>query len=240
MYYLVSFCSIQEYNSTHTSLCTLRNNGIKPGATIHLMVLLCAVPPNLDKVVFDLCWGYPYAGRDYLDAVAFTFQGQQWLEWIGYTHENGASGAIRHSGDVMDDLQQKGHHTINVSLRSIPSNVTHIFFTLSTWTTSSIAHFRSPSMKFYEESRPDQMLCTDEISKAGHRSAIIMCSLSRSDGRWLVHGNGTTSDGKLCCMEPLLATIQKLIAKTGNYPHVPIPKLSHYPCSRNSEVSYYY
>ena len=186
-----------------------------------MMVLLYAVPSHLDKVVFDLYWGYPSTGRDFLDAVAMTFNGQKWLGWVDFSHKDDANGAIHHSGDLMDDFQRKGHHIIKVSLKSIPSNVTHIYFSLSTWKSPTISHYRNPSMKFYEESRPDHMLCSDEIRKASHRQAIIMCSLSRSEGRWFVHGNGVVCDGNLSKFEPILETVQNLISKTGNYPHVP-------------------
>ena len=185
------------------------------------MVLLYAVPKHLDKVVFDLNWGYPSTGRDYLDAVAVPFSGQKWLGFIDWRHKNGAGGAIQHSGDKMDDFNRRGHHIIKVHLKSLPSNITHVFFSLSSYRSPTICHYKSPSMRFYEESRPDQMLCTEEISKAGNRPGIVMCSLMKDGDKWLVHSNGALTNGNLSKCEPLLETIQGCIAKTGNYPHVP-------------------
>ena len=195
------------------------------------MVLLYAVPKHLDKVVFDLNWGYPSTGRDFLDAVAVTFNGQKYLQAVDFQTKQCANGAIQHSGDKMDDVNRRGHHMITVHLKSIPSNITHVFFSLSPWRASTICHFKSPSMRFYEESRPDQMLCTEEISKAGNRQAIVMCSLMKDGDNCLVHSNGALSNGNLQKFEPLLETMQGCIAKTGNYPYVPV-KVYYSTCHR--------
>ena len=216
-----TFSQSQDYKDDHSGLATLSDCGVKPNGTIHLMVLLYAVPSHLDNVVFDLYWGYPSSGRDYLDAVAVTFNGQKWLEFVSWRTKWAANGAIQHSGDMMDDMKRQGHHIIKVSLKSMPSEVTHVFFTLSSYNSPTISHYKTPSMRFYEESNPEQMLCTEQISKAGHKQAIVMCSLMRSGNQWLVHSNGAISKGNLHRFEPLLETVQGLIAKTGNYPYVP-------------------
>ena len=194
-----------------------------PNSTIHVMVLLCAVPEHLDKVVFDLYWGYPDSGKDYLDACADIFKGQEWLGFVDYRHKipSEFNGSVVHSGDLMDDIRRQGHHIIKVSLKKVPSRVTHIFFTLCTYKSPKISRYPNPSMKFYEESNPERLLCTEQISKANNRQAIVMCSLMRQGGQWTVQSNGTPSDGNNFKYEPILDTIQGLIAKTGNYPHVP-------------------
>ena len=179
------------------------------------MVLLYAVPSGLNKVVFDLYWGYPAGGRDYLDASALMFSGQSYLEVVDYRHNGLAGSAIHHSGDLMNDTNRLGHHIINVELKRIPTNVTSIFFTLSAWNSPTISHFKTPSLKFYEESNPGKMLCEDKIQKAGHRQAIVMCSLSRRGGQWFVDSNGALSNGNAKQYSPLIATIQGLIAKMG-------------------------
>ena len=76
------------------------------------MVLLYAVPEHLDKVVFDLYWGYPTTGRDYLDACADIFKGQEWLEFVDYRNKCGANNSVEHSGDLMNDFKRQGHHII--------------------------------------------------------------------------------------------------------------------------------
>ena len=162
---------------------TLSTYNVKSGDTVHLMVLLYAVPSNLNKVVFDLHWGYPPNGRDYLDASALVFTGKTFVEVVDYTKRGKTVGeAICHSGDLMDDNNRIGHHIIHVELQKIPANVTNVFFTLSAWNSPTISHFKNPSMKFFELSNPTKMLCTDQTKSAGHRQAIVMCSLTRRGG----------------------------------------------------------
>ena len=179
------------------------------------MVLLYAVPSYLNEVVFDLYWGYPAHGRDYLDASALMFARKQCAGVVDYRHRNRANGAIVHSGDLMDDAHQMGHHFITVELHNIPSRVTSIFFTLSAWDSPTISHYKHPSLKFYEKSNPGKMLCTDQTRKAGHRQAIVMCSLSKRAGQWFVDSNGALSNGNASEYDPLMATIRGLITKMG-------------------------
>lgn len=180
------------------------------------MVLLCAVPTGLNKVVFDLYWGYPTSGIDYLDASALLFSGSTYIEVVDYCHGSQTSNAIKHSGDLMDDFNKLGHHIINVELQKIPVNVTNIVFTLSAWSSPTISYYKNPSLKFYEQSNPSKMLCTEQIKKAGHRQAIVMCSLSRRGGQWFVDGNGALSDGNARQYGPLISTIQGLLKTMGN------------------------
>ncbi|XP_033120790.1 uncharacterized protein LOC117119920 isoform X1 [Anneissia japonica] len=199
---------------SNNSEATLATYNVRPGSTIHLMVLLYAVPTSLNKVVFDLYWGYPARGRDYLDASALMFSGSSFIEVADYRILNKIH-SILHSGDLMDDCNMLGHHIINVEFHSIPAHVTSIFFTLSAWNSPKISHFKTPSLKFYEQSNPSKKLCEDKISKAGHRQAIVMCSLSRRGGQWFVDSNGSLSDGNARNYSSLIVTIQGLIAKMG-------------------------
>ncbi|XP_072019596.1 uncharacterized protein [Amphiura filiformis] len=193
------------------SLATLSTWNVKPNSTIHLMVLLVAVAPNLNKVVFDLYWGYPSRGQDYLDASALVYNGKSFVGVVDY-HRGGVCGnAITHSGDIMDSVKRQGHHLINVELHSIPNSVTHVFFTLSAYNSPTISHFPNPSLRFFDKAHPDQMLCADQTKKAGHRQAIVMCCLSRKGGQWFVHDTGALSNGNAMNYDPLKATITTLL-----------------------------
>ena len=138
------------------------------------MVLLYAVAPNLDKVVFDLYWGYPSKGIDYLDASALIFSGTNYLSVVDFSKRNRLEKAIRHSGDRMDDVNRRGHHIINIELQRIPAHVTNIFFTLSAWGSPTISAFKNPSLNFYEQSNPGKMLCTDQTcwTQAGNHNVF--------------------------------------------------------------------
>ncbi|CAG2207783.1 unnamed protein product [Mytilus edulis] len=55
---------------------TLSDYEVKPNTTICLVICLFSIPENFDDVIFDLYWGYPFSGRDYLDASCLLFGGE--------------------------------------------------------------------------------------------------------------------------------------------------------------------
>ena len=201
---------------------TLSSYGIQPGATLHLIRRLYAVPCDLDRVVFDLYWGFPQSGIDFLDACAFAFEGQHWVGTLRFFNKQIFDGALTHSGDITGEENRQGHQIIKANLHKIPSHVTHVYFTLSSYKCKSIQAFENPSLNFYAEDDPDHMLCEDKSESSSKRS-IIVCSVQKCDDNWVVNGIGLPSEGEcLYEMEPLLETIQKDIEKSGNFKHVPL------------------
>ncbi|XP_035674620.1 uncharacterized protein LOC118414582 [Branchiostoma floridae] len=192
-------------------LATMGDYGVQPHSTVHLIIMLYAIPEHFNHVIFDLFWGYPYKGRDYLDASCLLFSGTSFIAVIDYGHTFYHGGVIRHSGDVMDDYNRKGHHTINVKLKEIPSNITHMFFTLSAWSSPNISKYPNPSLRFFEASNKNKQLCSDQMNHAAHSQAIVMCSVSRKTGVWKIDSLGTLSQGNAMNYDSLKATIRKLI-----------------------------
>jgi len=189
----------------------LSHFSVKPNSTIQLVVLLFAIPSNFDHVVFDLFWGYPTSGCDYLDASCLMFSGTSFYGLCDYKHR-WPFDSISHSGDIMDNVNKIGHHTIDVSLQKLPPYITHLFFTLSAWTGPNISRYPYPSLRFYEQSRPDKDLCKTTFHHAASSQAVIMCSVSRGNyNRWEIYGCGKLSAGNAQKYEPLKATIRSLI-----------------------------
>ena len=121
--------------------------------------------------------------------------------------------SIRHSGDVMDHINKRGHHTIQVYLQKLPSNITHLFFTLSAWNSPTINHFPNPSLRFFDAANPKQDLCSTTFTHARHSQAVIMCSVSRVGNGWSIFESGQLSQGNARKYGPLVNTIQSLIQK---------------------------
>ncbi|KAH3751719.1 hypothetical protein DPMN_186288 [Dreissena polymorpha] len=189
----------------------LSDVGVQPNSTILLVVLLVAIPENINDVVFDLNWGYPSHGRDFLDATCFMFNGSTYYCLCNFKIKAPCD-AIRHSGDVMDDEHKKGHHTMNVSLKDLPPTVTHLFFTLSAYKSPIISRFPNTSLQFYEAANPSKDLCKTTFHHAGAFQAVIMCSLSRGEyGKWEIFEFGKCSEGNEENYEPLITTIRSLI-----------------------------
>lgn len=200
---------VQIFNSNGQP-STLSDNNIPPYATLYLVVLLYAIPEAFDHVVFDLYWGYPSSGCDYLDASCLVYKGTEFFKLADW--KNRHLSGITHSGDVMNDYNRTGHHTIHVYLKQLPSHVTHLFFTLSAWSSPNIARYPNPSLKFYEASTINKDLCKTTFTHARNSQAVVMCSLSKnSQGRWAIYESGKLSAGNAKNYAPLKSTIFNLI-----------------------------
>jgi hypothetical protein len=124
-------------------LACLSDYGVEPFATVHLLVLLYAVPWNVNHVTFDLSWHFPDRGCDVLDASCFIFSGNSCLGVVDYCQTDYGGKLVWHSGDKMDEDNKTGHHTIDAML-DIPSSVTHLFFTFSAWNSATLAEYGNP------------------------------------------------------------------------------------------------
>ena len=206
---LVCVWRLQDY--VDGNIRRLSDYNIQPFHTIHLMVLLYAIPSHFNHVIFDLFWGYPSSGRDYLDASCLVFNGKAYTDVVDFRHRLFLNNTIWHSGDVMDDAHRKGHHTIEVRLKQLPASVTHLFFTLSAWNSPTIAYYPNPSLKFFEASNKSKDLCSTTFTHARHSQAVIMCSVARSGGQWKIFNNGRLSAGNAMNYTHLISTIQSLI-----------------------------
>ena len=174
--------------------------------------MLYAIPEDFDKVIFDLFWGYPQRGKDYLDASIFLYSGSKCIEIIDYNNRISKScSAVTHSGDVMDNIKKLGHHTIYVSIKSIPPHINKLVFTLSAWNSPNISKYPNPSLRFFDAKFPDKLLCSDEMSHAAHSRAIIMCCLTNKGGGWHVFSLKQLSAGNAMDYDPLKKKIATLI-----------------------------
>jgi len=192
-------------------LATLQDYDVKPFSTLHLIVILYEIAESLDHVIFDLFWGYPKSGCDYLDASVLIFSGKCCRGVVDFDDQ--VYTGVTHSGDVMDDAKRLGHHTINVKLKSLPPAVDKLFFTLSAWNSPNISKYKNPSLRFFNAKEPNKQLCSDRMDHAAHSQAIIMCSLSKINGAWKVFSLRTLSAGNAKDYEPLQKTINGIIAQ---------------------------
>eukprot|EP00299_Pterocystis_sp_00344_P019074 c9497_g1_i3.p1 GENE.c9497_g1_i3~~c9497_g1_i3.p1 ORF type:complete len:318 (-),score=52.82 c9497_g1_i3:57-1010(-) len=180
------------------------------GANIQLIILLIAIKEGegIHNVVFDLYWGYPSTGQDYLDGSCLAYANTNFTEHVDYATISILNGALVHSGDIITNTQ--GHHIIKVDLDKMPKVITKLFFILSAWNSPYISHFPNPSVRLYENSRPNVELCQYQITSVGNSQAVVMCCLVRVDDGWDVQAIGRRSSGNAKNYEPLKSTIQSM------------------------------
>jgi stress response protein SCP2 len=172
---------------------------------------LYEVPEDYDNVIFDLSWGYPNSGIDFLDASVFLFKGSKFIELVDYKQRVSKNKAVKHSGDLRDDDNRLGHHTIDISIKSLPSHIDHLVFTLSAFTRPNISKYRNLSLRFYDARCPNKQLCDDRMDEVANSKAVIMCFLIKRDKKWRVVGAKRPCDGNAIDYGPLKETIEKLI-----------------------------
>ena len=175
-------------------------------------MVLYEISESLDHVIFDLFWGYPTSGCDFLDASVLIYSGNWFYGRVDFRNRGHFSG-VTHSGDVMDDAKRLGHHTINVKLKSLPAAVDKLFFTLSAWNSPNISKYRNPSLRFFDAKEPNKQLCSDQMQHAAHSQAIIMCSLCKINNGWKVFSLRTLSAGNAKNYTPLQQTISGIISQ---------------------------
>lgn len=171
----------------------------------------------MDQVVFDLSWGFPETGEDYLDATVFIYSGEKFVDFVNYRRQHSSLvPAVVHSGDEMNKVKKTGHHKINVSIKSLPLDIDTLVFTLSSWNSPNMDQFPSTSLRFFDNKSPDTQLCSDEMELAtsSHSQAIIMCSLAKRKGVWQVHSLKTLSNGNAKDYGPLKVRIANKLPQT--------------------------
>eukprot|EP00762_Andalucia_godoyi_P005386 ANDGO_08374.mRNA.1 hypothetical protein len=223
----------REFSGKDAETCTKllgADLGVGPDAELNLVFVLLEVGTDggdIRTVVFDLKWGYPAAGRDYLDGSCLIFAGHDFRIPIDFNMQvipdEAGLDYISHSGDIMDDSKRLGHHKIQVNLQATPRDVTAMFFTLSAYNSSTIASFPTAAVSMFDARRPEDQLCEYAVLKeAGAHQGVVMCALVRvpsaradpTHSPWTVVALGTVSKGNAKDYGPLVQTINGRCMRT--------------------------
>ncbi|CAG8569892.1 1670_t:CDS:2 [Funneliformis caledonium] len=187
---------------------------------IQLIVLLYSISKELSisALTFDLFWGYPSSGCDYLDGTCLLYTGtgnnagQLWRRFDYQSTSFHDIPNMSHSGDIMDHAERRGHHRITANLASLPPTVSKLYFILSSWNSPNIGHFPNPSFKMFDPSKPNIQLCSYTIQSAASSQAVIMCVAARNsfEGNWNVFEIGKLSAGNAKNYTPIEDTISNM------------------------------
>ena len=196
-------------------LLTLKDHNIPPESKLHLIIVMCAVPDELDSAVFDFHWGLPPGKyKDYLDVSVLVYSGSVNLGVIYYrdSYLSDCPG-VHHSGPAdMNRSRREGRQQVNVNLKTVPQRVDKLVFTLSAWASSNISAYPYYRLNFYDVNFPDKQLCSDKVDvHLKHYKSIIMCCLSKRNGRWEVIDMKKGSGGFTRNYRPLKREIETLI-----------------------------
>ncbi|KAF0377382.1 tellurium resistance protein terz-like [Gigaspora margarita] len=193
----------------------LSEYGIVADSHIQLIVLLFSISKELSitNLTFDLYWGYPGGGCDYLDGTCMLYAKN--VHWRSFDYQSTNYLDVpnmAHSGDIMDHVNRRGHHRITANLSVLPPNITKLYFILSAWNSPNIGHFPNPSFKMYDTTTPHINLCNYTIKKANQSQAVIMCCVGKNtvDNTWAVYEVGKLTNGNAKDYSPIVRTIGTL------------------------------
>mmetsp|Transcript_64770 Transcript_64770/g.163045 ORF Transcript_64770/g.163045 Transcript_64770/m.163045 type:complete len:928 (+) Transcript_64770:100-2883(+) len=113
---------------------------------------------------------------------------------VSYDSREGYRGAVRHSGDTIEDGNSK--HVMDVDLSALPASVTRLFFTLCACGCADLSGFKSPAIDMRESG--GSPLCTYSIDKAGRAPTVVMAGVVRRGGSWEVTALGVPSAVRCC------------------------------------------
>ena len=116
---------------------------------------------------------------------------------------------MKHSGDLMDELNQKGHHFIMAELDKLSSEITQLYFVLSSYISPTIGHFTSHHFELIDKTQPDKPLCAYKLEQAADSQAVIMCCVSRVSQGWEVVQIGKLSEGNVNDYNPIEKSIHE-------------------------------
>lgn len=198
----------------------LSDYNIQSNDSLNLIVPLYTIPENLDHVVFDLSWEFPPHSADFLDASCLVFEKTEFVQVVDWNHSKSQTkyylkGAVKHTAKNEKTKDGRlGHQQIHVKLKSLPSNITHLYFTLSSWKAPTLESFRNPRLQFYDAYSPNANLCSTTFTHALKSQAVIMCSVVRDGSRWQIFecDAGGCVNGNTKLYNPLRERIVKLIA----------------------------
>ncbi len=213
--FLTHKLSTFQVRNEDRKMLTLKDHNIPPESKLHLIIVLWAVPDELENAVFDFYWGLPHGrSKDYLDVSVLVYSGSSNLGVIYYRDPYlSLCPGVRHSGPAdMFYIRREGRHQVTVNLKTVPHYVDKLVFTLSAWRAGSISEYPYYRLNFYDVNYPDKQLCSDKVDvHLQIYKSVIMCCLSKKNGRWEVIDMKKGSGGFTRNYSPLKREIEALI-----------------------------
>ncbi|CAG8656743.1 11252_t:CDS:2 [Dentiscutata erythropus] len=188
---------------------TLESYGIHANSHIQLIVLNSLA---LSCLAVDLFWEFPHSGQEFLDCTCLIYNGDElWKKYDNLSTYYPSISYIKHSGDIIDVANARGHQKITIKLDELPNCISQLYFVLSSCK-STIDQFRNLSLKLCDEANSDRQLWNYSVGQATKSQAVIMCLINRSNnGMWKLIEVGEMSTGNTKNKDPIEKNIRRLM-----------------------------
>jgi stress response protein SCP2 len=203
----------------HSDEVKLAKYQLDGGDILTAVALLVEVDTGVQRLRFELQWDNPQGKEDYLDGSCFLYEHANFVKVVDFQHRHSGiearndrgEYAATHTGDKR--LDKGWSHGIEVLTSAIPAHVTHLFFSLSAYSSPTIGAFPNPGVEIFEPMvdgavRP---LGGYGIERAGDQQAVVMCAMYRRPLGWRVAEVEQFCAGNAKEYAGILATCQGIV-----------------------------
>jgi len=166
---------------------------------------------NLKTIYLEDIWYFANYTL-FLDASCLVFNfDDELVETIDFSHTNSNNKSIIHSGDIIDNENKSGKHTININLKKLPNTVKTLVFSITAWLTQ-LKDILHPQIIFIDKDNNHE-LCKYQYAEktTGNNTSVIMAKLYREDlnSPWIVNAIGHLGLGCAGNYGPIITDVKR-------------------------------
>ncbi|KJV39439.1 MULTISPECIES: TerD family protein [Acinetobacter] len=131
-----------------------------------------------------------------LDVSAITFDAnKRQVDNVYFGQLRSRDGSIVHSGDNLTGAGDGDDEVVYVDLSQVPSNVTSIVFTISSFRGQTFEKVENAFCRLVDQNS-NQQIAHYNLSAKGNYTALIIAKVYRHDGAWKMSALGETCNGR--------------------------------------------
>ena len=155
----------------------------------------------LERVFMGLGWDtatgglFSSGGSIDLDASCALFsENKELIDTVSFRHLYSNDGSIRHSGDNLTGAGDGDDEVINVDLRTVPTNVKSIVFTINSYRGQTFDKVKNCFARLVDSVTGTEV-CIYKLAEKGSHTGMIMAKLYRHNGEWKMSALGVPCNG---------------------------------------------
>jgi tellurium resistance protein TerZ len=117
------------------------------------------------------------------------------VDLVWFRQLQSKDGSIHHSGDNRTGEGEGDDETIFVDLAKLPAAVTHLVFTVNSFTGENFERIQNAYCRIVDSGKNNE-LARFNLSEQGAHTGVVMASLTRGTGGWEFKAIGKTTRGR--------------------------------------------
>lgn len=117
------------------------------------------------------------------------------IDEVWFRHLTSKCGSVKHSGDNRTGAGDGDDEVISVDLNKVPASVSHIVFTVNSWTGQRFTAVKNAFARIVDQASGKE-LCRYPLSVGMDCTALIIARLYRHNGEWKFAALGEPGNGR--------------------------------------------